>query len=173
MHAEVQAFIEALAETILTVSEDASRQRNAVTLASHHLLVWSSWSPLTDKRRAGQARYPPFLVAHVMQAVASDPDVVTEALSRHRRVVQQNNGIKAGNVRTLLLPLGYQEQCFEAGLLDRLDAFGRARGEVAHSTGMIAITSWPSGSTELKRVEDLFSGLEKLDQYVARLLVPL
>src|SRR5262245_41829405 len=105
VHAEVESFIEALVVTILDVTEDRVRA-GTLTHAGHHLIV--SW----DMNRvrgddAAKARYPLFDRGSAVARAASSPNDFLSAIASHRSRVATNHGVKAKNVRQLMLPLGY------------------------------------------------------------------
>ncbi|MFJ3302453.1 hypothetical protein ACIPSA_04905 [Streptomyces sp. NPDC086549] len=160
-----------MAEQVLAVTEDRAVNRGLLTHAGHHLLVSSSIIPLANKAQAVNARFPAYDSHAAQQAVAADPSLLVAAIKRHRKVIKENGGVKAGNVRMLLCPLGYRDACFAIGLLDILDEFGRERGNVAHGAGA-AVVNIPTGSTELARIAKIIPGLARIDQYVPRLLLP-
>ncbi|MBB3157610.1 hypothetical protein FHS07_001294 [Microbacterium proteolyticum] len=83
-----------------------------------------------------------------------------------------NNGIKTGNVRRLLVPLGYREDVYAIGLFDKLDDLGVQRGEVAHKSGLIGLRTIPTGSNEWTRLDAVLPGLEMMERFAPRLLRP-
>ncbi|MET9961453.1 hypothetical protein ABZ128_20760 [Streptomyces sp. NPDC006326] len=170
-HSEVQAYLEDVTEQILTVTEDRAVYSGMLTHAGHHLLVSSSLTPLASKGQAVNARFPLYDARLACAAVAADSAQLVAAIKRHRKNIKDNGGVKAGNVRMLLHPLGYRESFFAIGLLDLLDDFGRERGNVAHGAGA-AVVNIPTGSTELSRITKIIPGLIRIDQYVPRLLMP-
>lgn len=171
VHAEVEAFIEAVASTVIDVTEAKATSQGTLTHAGHHLLV--TWSVVRSTRRdAGQARYPSYQSAQAKADLSARPDDLKSAISQHRSRIAANHGVTAANVRRLLLPLGFRESCFAPGLLDQLDDLGEARGAVAHSSGVIGVQNWPSGSSEFAMIRRVLPGLELLERYAPRLLIP-
>lgn len=168
-HAEIEAFIEYLADTALDVSA-VKLSSGVVTHAAHHLVV--TWSIARLRTNPARARYPYFRCAEAVAAGTSDLASFHSAIDSHREGVKNNHGLKNANVRKLLLPVGYREEFFEPGLLDKLDDFGERRGSVAHATGVVGTTNWSSGSTELAATAALLPGLRRLEQVLPRLLQP-
>ncbi|MGW9363668.1 hypothetical protein [Streptomyces albidoflavus] len=171
-YSETQAFIEEVAEQILVVTEYNFKTHQKITHAGHHLMVNAEILQLANKSQARNSKYPPFEVSAAHSLLAADPSLLADHVKAHRKRITLNNGVKSHNVRALLLPLGYREEFFKVGLLDKLDAFGRERGNVAHGTGAIAV-NLPSGSAELARVNAITPGLIDIDRYVPRLLRPI
>ncbi|MCX5159994.1 hypothetical protein OOK39_11990 [Streptomyces sp. NBC_00264] len=170
-HSEVQAYLEEITEQVLTVTEDRALNGGVLTHAGHHLLVSSSLIPLGNKAQAVNSKFPFYDPMAAQRSVIADSSQLTAAIKRHRKVIKDNGGVKAGNVRMLLSPLGYRDYCFAINLMDKLNEFGRERGNVAHGAGA-AVANIPTGSTELNRITEILPGLIRLDQYVPRLLLP-
>lgn len=171
-HAEVQSFIEDVVQNALVVTEQMLDQGRKLTHAGHHLIVYSDILESADRRQSQNSRYPLFRLDQASVQVGRDPDVLRKAIKLHRKRVNENNGVKASNLRRLLMPVGFREYSLRPGLLDLLDAFGTARGQVAHATGVIGAMQLPSGSSELGIVWQILPGLHDLDNFAAKLLVP-
>ena len=69
----------------------------------------------------------PFVKHAVMEAVE-------KAKRQYLGIVAKNNGIKAANLRAVLLPIGIQFDLLDPEWIADIDAFGAGRGKVAHST---------------------------------------
>lgn len=171
-HSEIQSFVEGVAENLLAVTERVLGVRGQLTHAGHHLVVYSRVLNLADRRNSKDSSYPPFRLHQARTEVLHDRSLMENAVRAHRRRIADNNGVKASNLRRLLMPLGFREYSFRPGLLDLLDAFGSARGKVAHNTGVIGAIQLPSGSAELAAVQQILPGLLALDNFSARLLIP-
>lgn len=170
-HAELQSYIEEVAGRVLDVTADKANSAGVLTHAGHHLIVFYCLHPLSDKRQAMQGRYPPYPREAALRGPGTGP-ALAQSLKRHRDLIERNNGVKQGNVRPILLPLGYRDELFPPGLLDQLDALGRDRGTVAHQSGLVSAASWPTGSSEIGRINSILPGLLSLEKYVPRLLRP-
>ncbi|WP_193509614.1 hypothetical protein [Cryobacterium sp. BB736] len=168
-HAEIQNFIEDLVEGILAQSENMFDSRGHITHAAHHLVVYDAVLKLSDKRNASEASYPMFSSASIQLVQKIQ---LESAVRSHRKKLKLNSGVKASNLRPLLGPLGYRDVWFPLSFMDQMDAFGASRGDVAHSSGLIGASQWPSGSSELATVKALQPGLKAIDVYAARVLMP-
>lgn len=60
-------------------------------------------------------------------------------MSQVKKIISENNGIKAKNVLKILLPLSYPVASLDQTLLATLDSFGSKRGNYVHN-GMHKIT---------------------------------
>jgi hypothetical protein len=172
-HAEVEQFVETIASNLVDVTEARFARNGDLTHAGHHLLVTWSVSRSLRGDSAGRAKYPAYASPEAVMSAAAHPEDLNAALEQHRARIGNNHGIKAKNVRNLLLPLGYRESFFVPGLLDQLDELGEARGAVAHSSGVIGIQVWPTGAGEIGAVRRVLPGLEMLERFAPRLLMPI
>jgi hypothetical protein len=172
-HSEIQQSVEDLVSRVLEVTADKGRS-GSLTHAGHQLLVYQAMEPLNDKRKRSEARYPSFPTRPAAAAVRLKPEPLLKAVAKHEMRVKDNNGVKQGNLRALLLPLGFREGFFLPGFLPQADALGRARGEVAHGSGLLNVgaVNWPTGQGELTAVAAVRAGITHLDRYAPRLLMP-
>jgi hypothetical protein len=168
-HAEIEFYVEELATVLLDVTE-SYLAAGTLTHAGHNLVV--SWSSARLRSDPAKSRYPYFRSAEAVARVATDSDDFKSAIKSQRDRIKGNHGVKGANVRQLLVPLGFRDYLFRPGLLDQLDNFGELRGSVAHATGIVGTTNWPSGSTELGTVKSLYPGLRQLEQFLPVLLHP-
>lgn len=169
-HSEIQAFIDDLATLLLDKVEDRSTQEGVLTHAGHHLLVYYAWEPLRSAGSAPNSVYPAFLTTQAAAVHTHSPGQLESALKRHRRVARDNSAVKGGSVKRLLLPLGYRETMLTTPLLAQLDSLAESRNEVAHQSGIVGTSLWPSGSTEWARLNGILPGLELLERFAPRLL---
>ena len=85
---------------------------------------------------------------------------------RLRRLYSQSfDGIKAKNVRRLLLPAGVFEHELGGTWLNNLNSFGESRGETAHGRTQAI----PDPKSELDTVTDIIRGLERIDSLLTAL----
>lgn len=166
----MQAYLDDLTTLVLDRVEDRSTQEGVLTHAGHHLVVYYSLEPLRSAANAPNATYPPFGTAAATALHAASPAVLTAALGRHRRVAQQNSAVKGGSLKRLLLPLGFREVMLGTPLLAQLDSLAESRNQVAHRSGVIGASTWPSGSSEFVRLRGILGGLDLLERYAPRLL---
>lgn len=168
-HAEIQAFLEGIATDIIDVSETRYVANSSVTHALHHLVVHHAMSKSLQPRDAAESRYPRFSMPRVLTVTTPE---VQRAIRAHRDRVDRNSGIKQSNVHAVFHPLGYRDSWFQAGFLDQLSALGTARGNVAHGSGIIGVSLWPSGQSEIARIRGMLPALYQVDKYASRLLLP-
>lgn len=172
MHAEVQDYLEKIVLQILDVTENRIAG-GVVTHAGHHLIVTQSIASVSDRRSSARATYPPFKVADLIGNMSSTRKNLEDAIKAHRKRVKDNSGIKASNLQTILLPVGYRDSFFSAIFKDKMNELGEARGHVAHASGLGALVgSVPTGARELQRFSDIKDDLSRLDRYAPRMLMP-
>lgn len=168
-HAEIQSYMEDIVSRVLAVSSEALTLHNRVTHGAHHLMVFHEILKLSSKQSASGATYPYFDRLSIMGISLQEYE---KAANAHRNRIKRNNGVKAADIRTLFGPLGYRDNWFRPGFLDQMNAFGEARGNVAHQSGAIGASLWPTASSELSVVRSLYPGLADLDRYGSRVLMP-
>lgn len=95
-------------------------------------------------------------------------DAATQANSSYNHMLAKNNGIKGANLLQMVLPLGIDPNDIDLVWLNTLEAFGTDRGKVAHSS-MIKAKQQIDPRSELKTVEDILEGLERLDGLIGAL----
>lgn len=170
VHSEIQAFLDRLATLLLDKVEDRSRQ-GVLTHAGHHLLVYYSLEPLRSPASAAAAVYPVYTAVDAVASHAITATPLNSALTRHRKVARLNSAVKAGSVKRLLLPLGFRETMLQTALLSNLDSLGDSRNTIAHQSGLVGMSSLPTGSAEWARLLPILSGLDLLERYAPRLLL--
>lgn len=79
-----------------------------------------------------------------------------------RMVTLENHGIREPNLMAMLLPIGLRPFAIDPVFVDRLDDFGRSRGEAAHGSS-IAVQQSPDPKSEYDDVHVLLAELVKLD----------
>jgi hypothetical protein len=99
--------------------------------------------------------------------VRDSPQRLTEEMVRlfqkYYTSINDNHGVKEGNILNLLGPLGVPSTAFSSTLLPNLDSFGELRGTHAHHSVRSVLT--PLAETEYKRAVDLVNELTDLDQW--------
>lgn len=173
VHSEIQEYVESIASCILDTTIQLHAIGNELTHAGHHLSVFNSIIPLVDKRRANSFRYPSFDANEALTVSLTRPEMVEKAVNTHRSVIESNNGVKSSNLNRMLVPIGYREGLFPPGFFQLMDNFGRARGDVAHKSGVVGAANWPSGSSELQRINQIIPGLASIETHMPRLLIPI
>jgi len=86
--------------------------------------------------------------------------LVFSALGNYKRVVEANNGIKEHNLCRLFMPLGYAFDQVDPLLLPELDAFGSARGDLAHKSLKSKQFDPFTAQAQLERILALLSTFE-------------
>lgn len=82
-------------------------------------------------------------------------------------MLAQNHGVKEENLLRMLLPIGLHPVHIDPAWVSTLDAFGADRGKVAHTS--IKTQQQINPMDELKTVEDILVGLQKLDGLIGKL----
>jgi hypothetical protein len=82
------------------------------------------------------------------------------------RISQENHEIKQQNLLSILLPIGLHHDAIDPILLERLNAFGSARGQVAHKSSAIAVREGVDPSAELGSVNEILERLRSLDEAI-------
>jgi len=146
VHAECEAFIE---DRCWALATEAIRQWKADGKARHVLMSLL-------------ARCCPDV--HVDLALG---DCVGKAGSSYYHIIQNNHGIREGNLVNVLQPVGLELSDLDATWLGTVDSFGVARGEVAHST--IGAQQPIDPLTELMTVKQVRDGFGELDKLLEAL----
>lgn len=123
-HAAIEVFVEETAGNILDVTY-TKLASGSLTHAGHHLLVVQALEPLYGRRGgAHEATYPQYDAGLAAATVRGQPDVLASAIKAHRKVIDGNNGIKAGTLRRLFTPLGYRESFFDPVFMQQATQYG-------------------------------------------------
>lgn len=85
-------------------------------------------------------------------------------------VRNENNGIREKNLMALLLPIGLNPASIDPLLLADIDAFGRKRGEAAHSSTATKVQEGIDPRAEYEAVMSIVDGMNSLDQCLSELL---
>lgn len=93
-------------------------------------------------------------------------DAIAAAKKRYSNTKSRNNGIRAYNVRELLLPAGIGEHELDATWLTTIDSFAAKRGETAH---LPATVTAPDPKNEFDTVTTIVEGLGRIDAILGRL----
>ena len=120
-HSEIEEYLESLAKKAVEVSR-AKSAAGILTHTSHHLLVSLQVRRIRESKSI--TRFPDFNSAHAMATLIQVPSDLNEAFKSHEDAIRINNGLKSANVKKMFIPIGYRDDFFEIGLLDKLDEFG-------------------------------------------------
>lgn len=155
-HAEIEWYIEEWARDIARTCEAKWNSTNKVTM------------PLA------------FLVSTVAEKIAvpatfGNPtswdgptelaDTVTKLFPRYYKKINDNHGIREGNLISLLAPLGIAAAAVGATLVPNLEDLGKKRGIHAHQSAK-AVPNPPDPETEYKRVTTVLADLAVLDTWL-------
>jgi hypothetical protein len=93
-------------------------------------------------------------------------------LDSHRKtyvnwVKMENHGVRESNVLGILLPAGIREHEIDSAWLEKIDAFGSARGNTAHQAGRPQ--TLPDPKDELQTVRTIVQGLVPVDARLSAL----
>ena len=147
-HAEIEGFIEALAN--LTLTEIWNKPRNGGPLTEAAIAM-------VEFRK--RLLFPP---RHLTKPPATDINVLREAVSELNNKISTNNGITEKDILKLFLPLGVDLTAFNTSWLISLNALGEQRGDVAHNSWENATYSETTPATEKASVTDVLQGLSSL-----------
>ncbi len=149
-HAEIESYVEDRAKEIAQRAETRWSKAGAHSrvirrlVGFHKLKNLRPWEPF-DK----------------------STDTIRAALNSYDSLIRNNHGIKENNVRTVLYPIGIEYADLNITWLVNLEAFGKRRGLLAHSS--IKTLQPPDPETEFKNVGDILKGLKGLDRKISRL----
>lgn len=93
--------------------------------------------------------------------------VVSDAVTKHHKKINDNHGIKERNVLSLFLPLGLKYSALDPIWLADLDSFGSRRGDTAHRSYGSQVQ--PDPVQERVDVRRIINGLVWLDGDLRRL----
>ena len=156
VHAEIEAYLEdRVKELMLTAKRawDADGTPSAVLIA----LMGYAKSVAT--------------VPSALPTASSNSTLrqrLDESVRHHAHRLKENHGIRTRNVLELLLPIGLDESVLDPVWVAQMDAFGVARGDIAHGSAMTVSSIDPA--TEFATVNDLLVGLEYLDEQLNALV---
>jgi len=91
--------------------------------------------------------------------------IIERAVTQHKNIVRENNGIKSQNIKRLLMPLGIAISDLDPTWINDMNSFGGQRGFIAH-TSRIGLKNLPDPKTEKDAVDRLLTGLKDLDDLV-------
>jgi hypothetical protein len=146
-HAEIEEFLERLAQYVLDRARRNSTPPQCVPVISRLILYKS-------------ARGNEKIDGITVESIAS-------AVTYYENILTRNHGIKADNLFKMYMPLGLTHDDFDPVLMQELDAFGTLRGGIAHTAARLKQGSSPS--KERRKVESIVAELSHLDQKIRAL----
>lgn len=87
-----------------------------------------------------------------------------------KRVRVENHGIKEANLLQLLIPIGFDISKCDAVFLGSMNAFGEARGLVAHTSGRAHVRKGVDPKDEYEKLRAIILSIAPIDDELTRLL---
>jgi hypothetical protein len=139
-HAEIEAFLEDRAKSIMSKYFINWKNKNRASIVIMNLLCFSK----VDKANSGNR---------------TTPTVIHEAYLDFEKIIENNKGVKEHNLNAMYLPIGYK---VDQTLLNTLNSFGKDRGNVAHTS---AKTQQPIDPvSEVSTINLIMNELKKMDK---------
>lgn len=147
-HAEVEGYLEDVGRSVVAACTskyyaDSAPRSLLISLVAYH-------SAPADREPVNQLE-----------------SVVRNRVTQYFHAVSGNNGLKEKNCDLLLRPLGLNEQHFPPGFMALMDAFGAARGRIAH-TG-VGAQSPPDPADARDLLSRVVWALRSIDRELVRL----
>jgi len=165
-HAETEHYLETVVKKLVTrqVAEWQNHRRATSVLLALTLSFKLAWSIGRD------ADFEAFSKALLSERKIdkSVTELVVAANTQFHIKVRENHGIKEENLKTLLIPIGFDMTQLDPSLLIEMENFGRIRGENAHQSGKVVALLDPK--TEYDRVDGIYALLRPLDASIYELL---
>lgn len=156
-HAEIEVYIESICERL---TKEALGLWSNKQLASMPLISMLGFSGIN-------VEFPTESKFRSDRSSIEISNKIKSAHNRARTTLNRNNGIREYNVLQLLLSAGLSTSDLNQTLLDDLNNFGAARGNVAH-TSSFSLTKLLDPESEFKQVSQLVTDLGPVDQAVER-----
>lgn len=86
--------------------------------------------------------------------------MIDEARTSYGKILKRNNGLREGNLRRLLLPLGFSPGHLDYDFVHDVDAFGRIRGQHAHDG--LGAKVYPDPTETRDQIDRIMKGLKCL-----------
>jgi hypothetical protein len=158
-HAEIEAFLEekcknAANSTLTQFRADGRPKLMLLNILSFHL---------TQKPQLSEQQIKDIFARRTKHSETA----ATHAVTAYNYVLVTNNGIKEANLLRMILPLGLNPADIDPTWVNTLDTFGSNRGQVAHTS--IKTQQQIDPQNELKTMEQILMGLEKLDDLITNL----
>ncbi|SIO54270.1 hypothetical protein SAMN05444722_3339 [Rhodovulum sp. ES.010] len=150
-HSAIEEYLESLSREIAEAAVSDLQQNNSINAALLSLVTYHKPS-LAEKFRASD-RGAAFREALLFAS--------RETLEKHKKLINDNNGIKQAHQNRLLFPIGVYIRDISAQLPDLLDSFAEKRGSVAHRIGIQK--SYTRSDIE-KDISQLLREIKELDK---------
>ena len=158
-HAEVESYLEGMAEKILIRAKTKFTTDNKVGQVVAGLLSFrrrQETSTPDDVNAPGARQTITFLV--------------NEAIETQEQFIKRNNGIKPSNFSNVFAPLGVQSDHLSEALMIQLKNFGNVRGDLVHTNSQVSLPRLRDPfDDEYKDVQFLVEELKSFDEAVRNL----
>lgn len=88
-----------------------------------------------------------------------------------KRVRVENHGIKEANLLQMLIPIGFDISKCDAVFMGSMNAFGEARGLVAHTSGRAHVRKGVDPKDEYENLRAIITSIAPIDEEISRLLI--
>lgn len=144
IHAEIESFLEDIAED---KAKKALNKWVSKRTKSNTLLSLASFTELNDGKLTDKYDLEERLKRTVSNFIAR---------------LKNNHGIKQDNIRSILLPIGFESSEIDQTWLLSMDSFGDKRGDIAHSSAQVQQPLDPA--TMSSTVNQLLNELRIIDE---------
>ncbi len=149
-HAEFEAYLEDIAVETANVAFDLWQSRGRIIAPLIALSVYAQMKP---------EPVPSSLLAASRECFRGRLKQIKEQFNKEAK--GYNNGIREQNILRLLFPVGITEKDIDPAWLGTIDAFGRNRGETAHTSA--GVINLPDPQDESEAVDEIVKGLSEID----------
>lgn len=156
-HAEIESYIEEIA---LGLHQETWQLWQTYRWPSHGLTCLLGFSEVATS-------LPPEGLAATGSSYSEVAVPLEKANNAWRFAHRYNNGVKEKDILRLLLPIGIPASVLDQTLLNDLNSFGSARGDIAHRSPT-SVTNLLDPQTEFASVNLLVDALQPLDEFIHR-----
>lgn len=157
-HAEVEIYLETMANKVVDAAERHWRRHSRVTNAVAAMMAYRISKEMTLPENPAE------------QGRSSFKTLVGKAISNQRSSIKRNNGIKPKNLSELYLPIGMNPEHFDETLLIQLKSLGERRGDHVHQNSQVSLPKVRDPfDDELQDIEFLVTEMAAFDLLVSQL----
>jgi len=168
-HAEVESYFE---DRVIEVAKNALaawRSRNTISRSLVHILAFSG----------SEMELPPSTIAAPSPTQAkswpsriSIDERIENATTKYiRGVTVDNHGIREKNLISMLLPVGVDVLRIDPIFLANMDNFGKKRGDAAHQSTSVQVTTGIDPKDEFQNIVTILAGIKLIDEQLDKLIV--
>lgn len=151
-HAAIEEYIEDIALYVLSESIDKYKHNDHINKCLLSLIIFETVYQFDENTPRKSLK---------SEVVEKFSTFVHIAKKSHETEIGNNNGIKIDNQKKLLLPIGIDLESVDLNLANSLDAFGAARGGIAHK---FKTKTKETKSSVLASTEQISNDLRQLDE---------